>query len=301
MNSEMIKQTLFSKWILIAAGFILLAVIAVFSNYPKEVGGSPVIQKEFEENQSLDTSPDEIVVFEDNNLENLVREELSIFDGDITVADMQNLYSININKAEVVSLGGLEHATELLYFSLLHENVDSLDPIKNLSNLERINISYSTIQDLPIEFSSGVNPNSISIIDTQIGDVSFLAHMTNVEHLTVTDAGIKDISALAGLDNLVRLNLSRNEIGDISVLVGKDKLESLNLQTNQVSDISSLAGLASLSEVTLSYNPVYNLKPLEDLPNLTSVRIYLDHDVKSRIFDQVGELEKAGVQVDYHR
>lgn len=80
-----------------------------------------------------------------------------------------------------------------------------------------------------------------------------------------------------------------------------DKIKDLNLQGNNISDIEPLADLVSLEILNLSYNPVTNLKPLENLPNLTELTIYLDHDVKDKIFEQVELLEDKGIAVNYHR
>ncbi len=250
---------------------------------------------------SIDTMEETVVIFEDQILENHVREELSKPEGDILSTDMLNLYYLSISELGVTDLTGLEYALELTEFTLARENINSLEPLKNLSNLERFSLRYSEIEDLPIEFSEEVNLKHVSIVNTEIKDTTFLTHMTNVDHLTMTDAGLTDISSLKDLNNVQQLNLRGNEIEDISSLKGKNNLEILNLQHNNVSDVSPLADLEKLYDLVLSYNPAYNLTPLNSLPSLETLIIYLDHEVKDVIFDQVEVFKNQGVDVQYHR
>ncbi len=249
----------------------------------------------------IDPNEEVVVMFVDERLEEIVREELEKPTGDITSIDMQELYFLTINEAGVKNLEGLEYALELREFSLLRETVDSLEPLKHLNQLERLTIRYSEIEQLPIEFSSDVNLNHISITGTIVEDVSFVENMTNLDHMTISDGGIKDISALKNLVNIEQLNFRGNEIEDISSLSEMHNLEILNLQGNQVSTISALSELESLNDVTISYNPVYNLEPLMTLPSLETVIVYLDHEVKHHIFEDVAALKSVGVDVSYHR
>jgi len=254
-----------------------------------------------EQEAKIDPSEEVIVTFKDENLETLIREELEKPTGDITSLDMQELYYLTINDIGVKNLEGLEYALELREFSIMREEVDSLEPLKNLDKLERLIIRYTEIENLPIEFNKEVNLLHVSIVGTIIEDVSFLEFMTNIDHLTMTDAGIEDISALENLVKVEQLNLRGNKIEDISALSEMHQLRYLNLQGNNVSTIEPLTDLESLYDVVLSYNPVYNLSPLRTLPALGVVVIYLDHEVKHLILDQVYELEKMGIDVSYHR
>ena len=303
MEKEKTKRGNFpTQLILITLVIGLIVVLGYFflNRNTQEVQDSEENNAEVE--KMIETNAEEVVViFEDEILENHIREELGIPTGDITSTDMLELYYITISKLGVTNLTGLEYALELIEFSLLRENVESLEPLKNLNNLERLSLHYNVIENLPIQFSKDVNLNHVSIVNTPIEDASFLSHMTNVEHLTMTDASLEDISSVKNLTNVTQLNVRGNEIKDISALEGKDNLEILNLQSNEVSDVSSLTGLKKLYDLVLSFNPIYNLKPLETLPSLRVLVVHLDHDVKHLIFDQVKVFESAGIEVQYTR
>ncbi len=252
-------------------------------------------------NEEIKYDAEEIIVFEDDKLEAIIRAELEISEADITAADMLEIMYLTIHETGVKNLSGLEHATNLIEFTLFKEEVDSLKPLSNLKKLERITISYSKIDQLPITFSKEVQLNSISVIATIVNDVEFLKEMESLESATFTAAGISDISSLAKAVNLKDLNFRDNEIKSIESLRGKDNLEVIVFQGNKIVDISPLENLQSLYDVTLSYNPVTNLKALETLPRLEEVVIYQNHDVKHLIFDQVDKLIEKGINVSYHR
>lgn len=255
-------------------------------------------------NESSDSSSTEevIVTFECSNLETLVRTALNIETGDILSTDMLNLYDIRPNGNNVESLVGLEYAKNLENFGILNNEIElhSLEPISQLTSLRRITVSYTDITE-PVTLGKLNQVNTINFIDTNISDISFLSGFTALENLTLLDSGIENIDGIAGLNNLIKVQLRGNNITSIEALEGMDQIKDLNLQGNNVSNLEPLASLIGLEVLNLSYNPVTNLKPLEDLPNLTELTIYLDHDVKHKIFDQVEKLEENGMIVNYHR
>jgi len=295
------KKKLLLNWLLIIPVLVGIVVLGYFFSTKDSGKVKETQENNYETEEMVNVNNEVVVIFEDEILENYIREVLMIPSGDINSTDMLEVYDINIKGLGVTNLQGLEYATELYSFSLSRENIKSLEPLKNLTNLAYLTISYSEIEELPIEFEKNENLNNLSIIDTKINDASFLKNMPNLNHLTMTDAGLKDISAIKDLNSIVQLNFHGNEIKDLSALKGKDKLETLTLQSNLISDISPLSELQSLRNLTLSYNPIYNLKPLETLTSLEELTIYLNHDVKHKIFEHVEILEGKGIDVQYHR
>lgn len=254
-----------------------------------------------EEEKIIDPNVEVVVNFEDENLEQYIREQLEIETGDITSFDMKNLKFLIINRVKVNNLIGLEYASELKELILINQTIDSLTPIKNLSKLENLSLNSVAIKKLPIEFNENVNLKALSLSGNKITDVAFLKHMNNLEFLAISDTNLENIEDLQNLINLKQLTLSRNKIKKIDSISSLKKLEKLNLMVNSISNIESLENLSSLRNVTLSYNPIYNLKPLESIPSLKLVVIHLDDNVKHLIYDQVTILEEKGIDVDYTR
>ena len=243
-----------------------------------------------------------VVTFACPELELLVRLELQIDSEPITSTDMLGLESIRPNGESISSLIGLEYAKNLSDFGILRNEIelDSLEPISNLTSLTRISVSYTTVSK-SIAFGNLEQVTYLSFIDTNISDIGSLANLPAIQQLTLSDCGISDIGALANMTDLTSVNLYGNNIASMEALRNKSQIESLNIQGNQISDISPMADMTNLQMAVLSYNPITNLKPLEDLPNLQELTIYQDHDVKHLIFDQVAILEGKGIEVLYHR
>jgi internalin A len=245
---------------------------------------------------------EEVVIFKCPELESLVRVELKIESDPITSTDMLELKRIRPNGKSVTSLVGLEYAKNLQDFGILNNKVElaSLEPISQLSSLERILVSYTKVSE-PVRFGKLEKVTYLNFTDTTFSDISSLVNLPAIQDLTLSSCGISDIRALSGMKDLNNVYLRSNKITSIDALRGKGKIESLNIQHNQVSDISPMADMISLKDAILSYNPITNLKPLENLPNLKELVIYQDHDVKHLIFDQIAVLQAKGIEVSYHQ
>lgn len=258
--------------------------------------------KQEQEDPLKDIDPKTVVEFKDEEFEKMIREMTLKPEGDIYAEDMEVLYDINLNETEVTDITGLEYAKNLTSFSARKKDLKTLKPLKNLENLERLTITYLELEDPILEFSSKVNLNYVMIIETNISDLSFLEGMTNMKSITVNRSGVSNIDSLEKLNNLEHVNFHSNNITDIEPLRGKSKITSLNFQSNEsLANIEPLEELESLENITLSYTSVRNLKPLEELENLKDLTIYLTHDVKHMIFDQVSLFENKGIEVSYHR
>lgn len=294
-----------SKWI-VAFLIIVFLVTSCGNNSDSSIDNTSIENQNETEvlvEPSHEVINDEVVVnFECPELEELVRTSLNIETGDILSTDMLNLYDIRPNGNKVESLVGLEYAKNLENFGILNNEIPlkSLEPISDLTSLKRITVSYTDITE-PVTLGKLDQVNTVNFIDTNISDVSFLREFTALENLTLLDSSIENIDGIAGLKNLTKVHLRGNSISSIQALRGMNKIKDLNLQGNNVSDLEPLADLVSLEILNISYNPITNLKPLEDLPNLTELTIYLDHDEKHKIFDQVDLLKNKGIIVQYHQ
>ncbi len=258
--------------------------------------------KQDQENPLKDIDPKTVVEFKDEEFEKMIREMTLKPDGDIYAEDMEAFDEINLNAVQVSDLTGLEYAKNLTIFSANKTNLNSLKPLKNLEKLERLTIRYLELEDPILEFSNNVNLNYVLIIETNISNLDFLTNMTNLDYLTVNRSGVTNIESLEKLNNLTHINFHGNDITDIEPLRGKTKVTSINFQSNEnLANIDALEELTSLEYVTLSYTSVRNLKPLEELEKLEDLTIYLNHDVKHMIFDQISLFENKGVEVSYHR
>ncbi|HLP44800.1 MAG TPA: leucine-rich repeat domain-containing protein [Candidatus Kapabacteria bacterium] len=124
---------------------------------------------------------------------------------------------------------------------------------------------------MPATLSFFSHLQKLSLIDTQLKNISSLQGLNKLTELNLESNRITDISSLQGLNNLNYLNLSRNQITDISALQGLSNLTYLNLCFNQITGISSLQGLSKLIQLNLGDNKITYISSLQGLSNLTQL------------------------------
>ncbi|HAZ28053.1 TPA: hypothetical protein DCY67_05515 [Candidatus Acetothermia bacterium] len=108
----------------------------------------------------------------------------------------------------------------------------------------------------------------------EIGPLSGIEALVNLQTLRVDQNQIRDISPLAGLRRLRELDLGRNLVADLSPLARLTGLRSLNLSVNQIRDISALAGLSSLEDLRLHRNWIVDISPLSGLAALRRLQLW---------------------------
>ena len=221
----------------------------------------------------------------DDILEGRIRETLNKPEGDITCADMASLTELDARAFDemdeptyVRSLEGLQFATNLTSLSFYNYDITAayFEPLSGLTTLERLSISnyYFPGDDYPnidMTFLSDLtNLTSLSLPDSQVGDLSVLAGLTNLTELSIPSSNAADYSPLSGLTKLVTLNLSSQLIGF----------------KGQVTDLGFAENLTALDDLNLSDNAIRDLTPLVNNEGLG-----YDDDVISLYVNCFGESE----------
>lgn len=196
------------------------------------------------------TAPVVKVIFDDPNLESVVRSALSIPSGDITSTDMATLSSLDASSQKISDLTGLEYASNLATLYLQNNGIADLTPLAGLTQLQ-----------------------TLRIFSNQISDIGPLAGMTALQNLHLGSNSISDIAVLAGLTNLKQLELHGNQISDLSSLTGLSGLQRLSLENNLISDVTDLAGLTNLLYLTLGGNQMTSVAPLDGMTALTELHL----------------------------
>lgn len=201
---------------------------------------------------------DGVIVFNDDMLENLVREAMNKPDGDILVSDAQavteldfQIYNPEPDRQTIHNLDALQYFTNLTYLGLGSAVTNEADPnaavdLSALSGLTKL--------------------ESLQIGGVVLEDVSALSTLTNLKSLTIWGDGLlSDISPLSDLTNLEALTLRDNRVSDVLPLSSLTKLTYLDLENNQITDVSPLASLTNLTRLSLAGNPVEDYSPLAEI------------------------------------
>jgi len=153
---------------------------------------------------SLDMPNDSVVVFPDPELDNLIREQLYIYDVPLYLSDVYPIQSLWGGERGIADLTG----------------------ISALVNLESLDVSYnSLISDL----SPLIGLHRLNMFSAQynvISDLTPLAGIISIQELDLANNEIINIAPLANLPNLNYLDLSENDFTSIQALVDNPGLDS---------------------------------------------------------------------------
>ncbi len=201
------------------------------------------------ETEATESAAD-VIVFADPVLEERVRQQTGLLDGDITAAEAEEITSLDLDNkdndpnASIKDLSGLEHFKNVTGLTISQNAISDLTPIAgmNLAVFYSMNgnngitdfspLANSTdMLDLTILGNENINDSNIGFIDgmtkmemlwiqgaPELSDISAVANFPGVSRLIFVDCNISDVSPIAGLTNLKVLDLKGNPIEDYSPL-----------------------------------------------------------------------------------
>jgi alginate biosynthesis protein AlgX len=138
----------------------------------------------------------EPIEFSDLNLEKAVKTTLGkLLDQPVSCQELVNLRSLYADESAIVSLEGLEKATNLEVLSLNNNDINDLTPLENSTKLKMLYLSHNHIKN-----------------------ITFLKNLGELQVLYLDNNLVERIGVLRKLSQLQTLNLSGNRLKDIAVL-----------------------------------------------------------------------------------
>jgi Leucine-rich repeat (LRR) protein len=128
--------------------------------------------------------------------------------------------------------------------------------------------AFRALQQIPEELSRLSALERLSLIETDVSDLSPLVGLTTLEVLKLNLTRASNLSPLAGLKELEVLSLNQTAVSGLSPLAGLKALRELHLNLTAVSDLSPLSQLTALQELSLVQTAVTDLSPLTQLTAL---------------------------------
>ena len=185
----------------------------------------------------------EKIVFNDSNLEGVIRSTIGKPSGTVTVDDVKKVTSLDASGIGIKDIGVLKYFVSLQVLHIEGNNeIFDLSPLKQLVSLKEL-YGYSN----------------------KIADLSPLKNLVGLEKLYLCWNNFSDLSPLSGLKNLQELSFGDMSITDVSPLKNLTKLRILRAYGNKITDISPLRNLINLVELDLSSNPIKDYSPIEGL------------------------------------
>lgn len=151
--------------------------------------------------ESKEAAPEEsfeddmVIVWQDEILEQCVREHIEKPEGDITYADVKELKVLNLNG----------------------ESVNTIDDLKYMPALEELIISSTAVSDVNVLVRLE-NLKTFRCLNKYITDYSVLKKLENLEVLEIGSRECLDLNNMKNFKNLVELRIS-GEIKDTDELV----------------------------------------------------------------------------------
>ena len=198
----------------------------------------------------------------DPNLRAAIKTALSIPQGDpITTAKMATLTELEVNRANISDLTGLEHATNLTSLKLTYNSISNISPLAELTQLTSVILYNNSISDIS-PLTELTKLEELHLDNNSISNISPLAKLTNMRWLLLSNNSISNLQPLAKLTRVGILNLEDNSVSNIEALSGFTNVNLLILTNNRVSDISPLKGMSLLNSAVLTNNRISNIEPL---------------------------------------
>jgi len=195
---------------------------------------------------------DQMIFFPDKNLADALYLELGCpvepnYDPETRSFRKGYLQSItedvNLADYKISDLTGLENLINVTYLDLqlnYIKDISALAPLSNLKSLLLSNTSsagFNFVDDLnPLSNLTGLERLDFSYAN--ISDISPLISMTHLKFLNLSDNNIVDLYPLINMTNMLTLQLKDNEISDINPLVNMTNLQLLDLSWNRIPEES---------------------------------------------------------------
>lgn len=180
----------------------------------------------------------------DEKLEAQVRLKLDKQEGDIKVADLANVRSLNLSQARVDELDPciFPHFTNLKDLFLGPGSLEDLSPISTLTKMEALRASLNKVSDVtPLQ--NLVKMDRLDLGHTQVTDIAPLSNMKELTDLQLDDTPVSDLKPLANLEKLERLSIQRTSVKDVSPLKDVESLKFLYVNGAPVDNVYVLGSL----------------------------------------------------------
>lgn len=239
----------------------------------------------------------DIVKFpKDTYLEKCVRESTGHTRWPMSCAEAESITMLKCNDPNINSLEGIQQFVNLKLIDMGDQGtkIDNVMPLRNLKQLQRIEIPNSEIEN--IEYLTKLPLlNTLNLSGNHITDLTYFPYMYPLYQLVLNYQGpayITDITPLTYMpQSLQHLSLQGNKINDITALSSLKGLKYLSIRDNRISNIDALDNMTMLSGIDMSINTITDITPFEN--NYALNTIIADHNNISSL-EPLKNLNKLG-------
>ena len=238
-----------------------------------------------------DLPNEDVVVFPDPSLKQVLCEKLRVTEDLLTPTRLKFLKKIIANETEppISDLTGLENCTNLVYLELMSNNIQSIDPLADLTKLEYLLLGNNKIASLlPLKYINSIK--ELSVEENEITNLIDLGLKPNLEGIDIRGNSISNFSYLANYPTMSWMYIGDNtatsladihdfphvwiiEARDLNLktmdgLTNMPGLNRIHIARNQISDISFTNNFNLSGGFEIPWNNVSDISPLSNQTEL---------------------------------
>lgn len=152
--------------------------------------------------------------------------------------------------------------------------VSDLMPLRNLNNLEKLDLSNTLVTSLePLRYCTHLQ--ELKLKGTEIDDLSVLPAFTMLNTLDISGTQVTQLDRLSDLTGMKELRLSHTAIKDLTPISNMRLMELLNISVTGVVTLDALKEMTALKILLGDSTAVKSLVPLNNITTLQ--RVYFDN------------------------
>jgi hypothetical protein len=184
-----------------------------------------------------------IVAIPDSQLEEEIRFALGLFEkpDPITKEKMKELTYLRADSSHITNLEGLQYAVNLRTLIADDNDIRTLTPLAQLTNLKLLSLSGSS----------------------QLSDVRALSNMSGLRTIVLDWCAIQEVPDLSALQEVERLSMVQNQIQSVDFVSAiSSSLTRLELSSNKITDVSPLANMHNAT-IQIQNNHILDVSMLD--------------------------------------
>lgn len=155
----------------------------------------------------------------------------------------------------IADITGAENLINVTYFNVEYNQLASLQPLVNMTQLTRLAAGGNHITTgSPLKNLTHLN--DLDLNNNSLTDGDFISEMTSLESLNLSSNNIRTCPGIENLTALKNLYLQGSRMIDITNFSNLTQLEQLELSDNGISDLSVLSGMKSLTFLSVDSQDV---------------------------------------------
>lgn len=210
----------------------------------------------------------EILDFE--KLEMVYNSELDIN----CIKFFSKLKSLIIKRKNIINAHFIDNLEDLETINLSGSTVDDISFFKNLKNLKKIDLSDAIIKDQNIFNDTDFALDNVEYLDISncyFDSYKFLENFKNLKVLKISKSNFKDFDLLLNFDELEELDVSFTKFKNYDFIKNSSKLKKLHLFATEIVDTEGLNKFKELSYLNIGKTQIETILPLYANDNLETL------------------------------